>query len=100
VSGKHRRKRRNLIALLLRPAGYRGQDVIDTTKKFWKDSYDIIRSSSSLGVVIHDAFQPVSTWNGFMPPPKYEGVLLDTHVYQMFSPEVRLLSLSLSISPN
>lgn len=40
--------------------------------------------------MIHDAFQPLSFWNGFMQPPHWEGVLLDTHVYQMFSDAVSL----------
>jgi hypothetical protein len=35
--------------------------------------------------MIHDAFQPISYWNGFMPSPKWDGVLLDTHIYEMFS---------------
>ena len=40
-------------------------------------------------VMIHDAFQSISYWNGFMPYPQYQGVILDTHIYQMFSDEVR-----------
>lgn len=39
--------------------------------------------------MIHDAFQPVSYWNGFMPPDQYHGVFLDTHIYQVFSDGVR-----------
>lgn len=39
--------------------------------------------------MIHDAFQPVSYWNGFMPSSQYDGVLLDTHIYQVFSDDVR-----------
>jgi hypothetical protein len=39
-------------------------------------------------VLIHDAFQPLSYWNNFMPPPKWEGVAMDTHIYQMFSDDV------------
>jgi len=35
--------------------------------------------------MIHDAFQPLSFWDGFMPPPNWQGVILDTHIYQMFS---------------
>jgi len=35
--------------------------------------------------MIHDAFQPLSFWTGFMQPPNWEGVILDTHIYQMFS---------------
>ena len=40
---------------------------------------------SDLVLVIHDAFQPLSYWQGFMPSPTYEGVMMDTHRYQMFS---------------
>lgn len=40
--------------------------------------------------MIHDAFQSLSYWNGFMQPPDFQGVLLDTHIYQMFSVEVRV----------
>ena len=43
--------------------------------------------------MIHDAFQPMSYWRGFMQPPNYEGVILDTHVYEMFSVAVRSSSL-------
>lgn len=38
--------------------------------------------------MIHDAFQPLSYWQNFMPAPQYEGVILDTHIYQVFSDEV------------
>lgn len=40
--------------------------------------------------MIHDAFQPLTSWNGFMPPPNWQGVILDTHIYQMFSDAVSL----------
>ncbi len=42
--------------------------------------------------MIHDAFQPLTFWNGFMQPPNFEGVILDTHLYQMFSDAVCLFS--------
>lgn len=38
-------------------------------------------------MVISDAFQDPSTWNGYMPPSDFPGVILDTHIYQIFSPE-------------
>ena len=41
--------------------------------------------------MIHDAFQPLSYWDGFMSPPNWEGVVIDTHIYQMFSVAVRLI---------
>ncbi|KAG5651666.1 hypothetical protein H0H81_007862 [Sphagnurus paluster] len=46
---------------------------------------------SNTVVVIHDAFQPISYWQGFMPKPTYEGVILDTHIYQMFSVAVCMI---------
>lgn len=36
-------------------------------------------------VLIHDAFQPLSYWNGFMTGSNWQGVAMDTHIYQMFS---------------
>lgn len=36
-------------------------------------------------VLIHDAFQHLSYWNNFMPKDQYEGVMMDTHIYQMFN---------------
>lgn len=41
-------------------------------------------------LLISDAFQDLSTWNGFMPSSDFEGVAIDTHIYQVFSPEVRV----------
>ncbi|KAG2368843.1 glycoside hydrolase family 5 protein [Suillus spraguei] len=36
--------------------------------------------------LIHDAFQDLSYWNGFMTYANgYEGVAMDTHIYQMFT---------------
>jgi len=40
---------------------------------------------SNTVVMIHDAFQPISYWDNFMPSPQWDGVILDTHIYQMFS---------------
>ena len=40
--------------------------------------------------MIHDAFQSLSYWDGFMSPPDWQGVILDTHIYQVFSESVRL----------
>ncbi|TFK19971.1 exo-beta-1,3-glucanase [Coprinopsis marcescibilis] len=82
------------IAALNEPAGFFGQDVIQVTKQFWLDSYNNIRypysedttRTSNTVLIIHDAFQPTSSWNDFMPYPTYEGVILDTHIYQVFSP--------------
>ncbi|KAK1224186.1 hypothetical protein PQX77_012926 [Marasmius sp. AFHP31] len=81
-----------IIAPLNEPAGFR-DGFLDVTRQFWRDSYGNIRfpfgsdRQSDTVVMIHDAFQPLSTWQGFMTPPDFEGVAMDTHVYEMFTPE-------------
>ena len=65
--------------------------MVAVTRQFWLDSYGSIRfpfgnsQQSNSIVVIHDAFQPLSSWNGFMTPPQHQGVIMDTHRYQIFS---------------
>ncbi|KAL0581059.1 hypothetical protein V5O48_000952 [Marasmius crinis-equi] len=81
------------IAPLNEPAAF-AEDIMNATKKYWLDSYDSIRYPQGKGllewesntmVLIHDAFQGVKFWNGFMPSPKYENYGLDKHIYQIFS---------------
>jgi hypothetical protein len=55
---------------------------------------------SNVVTLIHDAFQPLSYWTNFMPRGKFVGVAIDTHIYQMFTDEVGLQSMSLTRSDN
>ena len=74
-----------------RPAGFVGGSVLDVVRQFWFDSYGNIRfpfgssQQSNTLVLLHDAFQPLSYWSGFQTPPNWQGVAMDTHIYQMFS---------------
>ncbi|ESK85922.1 glycoside hydrolase family 5 protein [Moniliophthora roreri MCA 2997] len=80
-----------IIAPLNEPAGFYGDDVLSVTRQFWLDSYGNIRfpygsdRQSDTVVLLHDAFQPLSYWQGFETPPNFEGVAMDKHIYQMFS---------------
>ncbi|GLB35841.1 putative glycosyl hydrolase 5 (cellulase A) family protein [Lyophyllum shimeji] len=80
-----------VIAPLNEPAGFLGDNMLSVTRQFWYDSYGNIRypygtsQQSNTVVLLHDAFQPLSYWQGFMPPPNWQGVMMDTHIYQMFS---------------
>jgi aryl-phospho-beta-D-glucosidase BglC (GH1 family) len=80
-----------VIAPLNEPAGFDGQAVLDVVRQYWYDSYGNIRfpfGTSQQGntvVLLHDAFQPLSYWQGFQTPPNWQGVAMDTHIYQMFS---------------
>ncbi|KAH8102402.1 exo-beta-1,3-glucanase [Cristinia sonorae] len=80
-----------VIAPLNEPAGFVGQSMLDVVRQFWYDSYGTIRfpfgtsQQSNTLVLLHDAFQPLSYWKGFQTPPQWQGVAMDTHIYQMFS---------------
>ncbi|CAE7119219.1 unnamed protein product [Rhizoctonia solani] len=79
------------IAPLNEPAGFVSGTFMDVIRQYWYDSYGNIRypfGSSTQGPlleVIHDAFQPLSSWNGFMNYPNFEAVAMDTHHYEVFS---------------
>ncbi|KAI0050559.1 glycoside hydrolase family 5 protein [Auriscalpium vulgare] len=94
----------SIIAPLNEPAGFDGSDVLSAVTQYWYDSYGNIRfpdgtsQQSQTLVLLHDAFQPLSYWNGFQPPPTYQGVAMDTHIYQMFSQSNVALSNSDHIS--
>ena len=77
-----------------------GTTLTETSGKHLSHTYDdmlnVLPSRYPFGtgqqsntlVLIHDAFQPLTYWDNFMPSPKWEGVGMDTHIYQMFSDEV------------
>ncbi|KAJ2935636.1 hypothetical protein H1R20_g1459, partial [Candolleomyces eurysporus] len=79
------------IAALNEPRGSYSEAILRVTKQFWYDSYENIRwpygssRTSNTVVIISDAFQPGSYWKGFMNYPGWEGVILDTHIYQVFN---------------
>ncbi|OCF54308.1 glucan 1,3-beta-glucosidase [Kwoniella mangroviensis CBS 10435] len=80
-----------MLALLNEPATYMNDQLLQTTRQYWKDAYGAARypygnsDKSGLVLVIHDGFQPLSTYQGFMSEPDYEDVFLDTHNYQVFN---------------
>ncbi|KAJ7109901.1 glycoside hydrolase family 5 protein [Mycena epipterygia] len=80
-----------IIAPLNEPAGFDGADVLAVTKQYWFDSYGNIRfpygtsQQSNTVELIHDAFQPLSFWDGVLTSPQHEGVAMDTHIYTIFS---------------
>ncbi|KAK7434061.1 hypothetical protein VKT23_020387 [Stygiomarasmius scandens] len=82
-----------VIEPLNEPAGFYGEQMMNVTRQYWYDSYGNIRfpyGTSQQGntlVLLHDAFQDAGAWKGFMPPPEWQGVAMDTHIYQIFSNE-------------
>ncbi|THV07475.1 exo-beta-1,3-glucanase [Dendrothele bispora CBS 962.96] len=75
-----------IYAPLNEPAGF-DDGVLPVTKQYWKDAYGVVRASShpNAKVLIHDAFQPLDSWQGFMTPPDFQNVAMDKHIYQVFS---------------
>ena len=68
----------------IRPAGFDGKALLDAVHQYYLDSYGNIREKSANTLeMIHDAFQSLSYWNGWQRPPQYQGVALDTHIYQI-----------------
>ncbi|KAH9987691.1 glycoside hydrolase family 5 protein [Russula vinacea] len=84
----------SVIAALNEPAGFDG--LLDTTSQYWISSYGNIRyptgQQTNILELIHDAFQPLSYWDNFMPRNQYTGVAIDTHIYQMFTDQEVSLS--------
>lgn len=62
--------------------------TVDDTLNILPKRYPTGQSSNIL-VLIHDAFQSLDYWNGFMSKgSQYIGVGMDTHRYQMFDDQV------------
>ena len=58
-------------------------------KSYYQEAYRSVRKhipKERASVVIHDAFRPFE-WADFMKEPDYSNVLLDTHLYQCYTPE-------------
>ncbi|KAI9841441.1 MAG: exo-1,3-beta-glucanase [Sclerophora amabilis] len=67
-----------------------GPDLdMDKLKQFYRDGYGKVRGKSDTPVVIHDAFEEASYWNGFLTPEddNAQNVILDHHEYQVFEDE-------------
>ncbi|KAN0066276.1 hypothetical protein ACQY0O_000370 [Thecaphora frezii] len=82
-----------IIELLNEPAGYLGGNLVAFTQQYYYDAFYAVREKfANVAIMIHDAFQPLASWNGFMRPPQFEQVLLDTHIYTVFSPAENAMS--------
>ncbi|KAF8335350.1 glycoside hydrolase family 5 protein [Cantharellus anzutake] len=68
------------------PAGFVGGNILPVTRQYYYDSYGNIRvNGADVVEILHDAFQDLSFWNGVMPYPNFNNVLMDTHHYQIFT---------------
>ena len=56
---------------------------------YYEDAYAAARNSGFEGDIwIHDGWAYSDmVWDGFMPPPQYQNVYIDTHIYHCFGPD-------------
>jgi len=57
---------------------------LNLVKQFYYDAYGRFHHYGPGDFHIHDAFRLFS-WDGFMPPPNWQNVYLDTHIYHVFT---------------
>ncbi|GAA5995847.1 hypothetical protein JCM5350_008203 [Sporobolomyces pararoseus] len=79
-----------ILQALNEPAGFISQQVIDVYRQFSYDSYGRVRypngnHPSDVYLSLHDAFQPLSTYEGAFPSPSFTGVSLSDHPYFVFN---------------
>ncbi|CAO1635265.1 unnamed protein product [Sympodiomycopsis kandeliae] len=78
------------IELLNEPLTTSGPgNALEFTKSYYQDAYYAVRyaqgsNPTDVAVVIHDGFQELSAWNGFMQPQQFQDVILDHHQYSVF----------------
>ena len=76
------------IELLNEPAGFLGGNMMDFTKAYYQTAGAAARSKYfNTAIMIHDGFMGLQYWNGVAQPPQYQQILLDTHIYSVFSPQ-------------
>ncbi|KAI0690000.1 glycoside hydrolase [Cytidiella melzeri] len=82
----------DVLELLNEPAGFVSA-IADALPGYWKDGYQVVRDAAGGGikVMIMDAFLGVESWQDFLTYPSAQGVLMDTHEYQIFNyPQLQL----------
>jgi len=83
------------IELLNEPATFDSRLNLGTVKQFYRDGYGNQRTfSQNRVVVLQDAFQPPSSYNGFLTPQdnNAQNVAIDHHEYQVFNNDLVALN--------
>lgn len=87
------------IELLNEPATTFGpSNALSFYEDYYNNAYYAVRypsgsqQNTNVDVMVHDGFQDLSYWHDKLQPPTFQGVLLDTHQYSVFSPEQVALS--------
>ncbi|KAG9018285.1 exo-1,3-beta-glucanase [Tulasnella sp. 427] len=95
-----------VIEALNEPAGFL-EDVLPVMNQYWNQAYGILDDwrvgkgtegadgtvdPTELKMAIMDGFIGVQNYRGFLAPPQSQGVMMDTHRYQIFNTDQIALS--------
>lgn len=73
------------IQLLNEPLASKLPGGTNAVIQYYNDAYGDVRVISDTPVILHDAFQNGTFWNGVLTAPGSQNVIIDTHQYQVFS---------------
>ncbi|OCH95383.1 glycoside hydrolase [Obba rivulosa] len=76
----------DVLELLNEPAAY-VSNIDAALPQYWQQGYGVVRQAagSDIQVMIEDGFLGVQSWENFLLYPEAEGVIMDTHEYQIFN---------------
>lgn len=89
-----------IIELLNEPLTTSGpSNALSFTQDYYNNAYYAVRypsgsQVSNFAIAIHDGFQPLTFWANQFQPPTYQQVILDTHIYTVFTDQQVALSQS------
>jgi len=83
----------DVLELLNEPAAF-DSDIDAALPQYWQQGYTVVRQAAGTGVqvMIEDGFLGVQNWENFLLYPEAEGVIMDTHEYQIFNYDQLALS--------
>ncbi|TFK47802.1 glycoside hydrolase family 5 protein [Heliocybe sulcata] len=77
----------DVIELLNEPAGFNGNNWASAIRTYWQNGYQAVRDTAgdNIKVMIEDGFLGITDWENFLTAPNAQGVIMDTHQYQVFN---------------
>ncbi|KAI9816963.1 MAG: exo-1,3-beta-glucanase [Thelocarpon impressellum] len=88
ISDRYARQQDVVVAIELLNEPFGPRLDLNNLRQFYRDGFAKVRANSDTPVVLHDAFQSASSWNGFLTPGENaQNVVVDHHEYQVFDLE-------------
>lgn len=80
------------LEILNEPLASKINGGVEAVMQYYKDGYGDVRTVSDTPVILHDAFQNGSVWDGTLKSSDAQGIVIDHHEYQCFTNEFLDLS--------